>query len=62
MVPDSPSKKVDDEFLFFLFERVTSMMGIQWGFGPSRTSNFLSEQPFDETDLESIGERGMPEE
>jgi len=33
------------------------MMGMTWGFGPSRTSNFLTDKPFDDTDLEAIGER-----
>jgi tetratricopeptide (TPR) repeat protein len=45
---------VDQDFMAFLFDRVRKMMNMRFS---SRLFNFNLQQPFDDTDLESIGER-----
>jgi hypothetical protein len=48
------SGAISIDFLTQVFERVKKMLGLQFN---HRQFNFLAEQPFDDTDLESIGER-----
>lgn len=50
------NSEIDTEFLYCLFTKITQMMGMKFAFGPSRESNFLNPEPFDDTDLETIGE------
>lgn len=47
--------ELDDTFINRVFERVQKMMGLQ--FAQSRSFNFHTEKPFNDADLESIGER-----
>eukprot|EP01127_Copromyxa_protea_P011133 TRINITY_DN2779_c1_g2_i1.p1 TRINITY_DN2779_c1_g2~~TRINITY_DN2779_c1_g2_i1.p1 ORF type:complete len:1346 (-),score=201.42 TRINITY_DN2779_c1_g2_i1:119-3904(-) len=51
-----PNSEINTEFLYSLYSKVTQMLGMKFGFGPSRASNFLNKEPFDDTDLDNIGE------
>lgn len=54
---DSPLKPKDPAALLAVFSRVTEMLGLRWRAGVARTETLSEETPFDDTDLEGVGER-----